>query len=239
MADPVWVDGSTPLNSTNMTKLQTRDEKGQPNGYAALDATGLVPGSQIPAASGVPTGAGIDWFATAAPSGYLLCDGSAISRTTFAALFAVLATTWGAGDGVNTFNLPDTRGRVLVPVAPGGNAEVATVGLTDGTAMGSRRVRHAHNNALTLPNHGHAITDPGHAHQLLVSASGGPPYTAISGSPGFGPADGGPVPGVGGSGTGITVGNPTSNPAIGGTIGVLGGTADGPSFVVANKAIKT
>jgi microcystin-dependent protein len=236
MPDPVWVDGATPLNSANMTKLQTRDEKGQPNGYAALDGTGLVPAAQIPAASGVPTGAGIDWFATAAPSGYLLCDGSAISRTTFAALFAVLGTTWGAGDGVTTFNLPDTRGRVIVPVAPGGNAEVNAVGLTDGTAMGSRRVRHAHNHTLTLPAHAHAINDPGHTHLLdvnvLTRADGG---VSNSGMIGAGGAQNSALSGQ----TGITVGNPTSNPAIAGAVGVLGGTADGPSFVVANKAIKT
>jgi hypothetical protein len=50
MADPVWVDGTTPLNSLNMTKLQTRDEKAAANGYASLDPTGKVPAAQLPAA---------------------------------------------------------------------------------------------------------------------------------------------------------------------------------------------
>lgn len=49
-----------------------------------------------------------------APSGYLLCNGRAVSRTTYAALFAVIGTTYGSGDGSNTFNLPDLRGRVAV-----------------------------------------------------------------------------------------------------------------------------
>ena len=45
-----------------------------------------------------------------APSGWLLCDGTAVSRTTYAALFAVISTTFGTGDGSTTFNVPDMRG---------------------------------------------------------------------------------------------------------------------------------
>jgi microcystin-dependent protein len=47
------------------------------------------------------------------PSGYLLCDGSAVSRTSYANLFAAIGTAWGEGDGSTTFNLPDLRGRVV------------------------------------------------------------------------------------------------------------------------------
>lgn len=50
------------------------------------------------------------------PTGWLLCDGSAISRTTFATLFAAIGTTFGAGNGTTTFNVPDLRGRVPVGV---------------------------------------------------------------------------------------------------------------------------
>lgn len=50
---------------------------------------------------------------TAAPTGFLMCDGSAVSGTTYAALFAVIGSTFGAGDGSTTFNVPDLRGRVL------------------------------------------------------------------------------------------------------------------------------
>jgi microcystin-dependent protein len=53
-------------------------------------------------------------FAGALPSGYLACDGSAVSRTTYSALFAYLNASslpWGSGDGVNTFNVPDLRGK--------------------------------------------------------------------------------------------------------------------------------
>ena len=53
-----------------------------------------------------PTGTIIIWSAPTPPAGYLICDGSAISRTTYARLFNVIGTTWGAGDGNTTFNLP-------------------------------------------------------------------------------------------------------------------------------------
>lgn len=57
------------------------------------------------------TGMLIPHAGTTAPDGFLLCFGQAVSRTTYAALFAVISTTYGAGDGSTTFNLPDMRGR--------------------------------------------------------------------------------------------------------------------------------
>jgi microcystin-dependent protein len=54
----------------------------------------------------------IEWGGTTAPTGWLLCYGQAISRTTYAALFAAISTAHGAGDGSTTFNVPDCRGRV-------------------------------------------------------------------------------------------------------------------------------
>jgi microcystin-dependent protein len=61
----------------------------------------------------VPTGTVSAFAGSAAPTGYALCDGSAVNRTTQAALFAVIGTTYGSGDGSTTFNLPDLRGRVV------------------------------------------------------------------------------------------------------------------------------
>jgi len=58
----------------------------------------------------VPTGTVIMFSTSALPAGYLKCDGSAVSRTTYAKLFAVLGTLYGAGNGSTTFNLPDLRG---------------------------------------------------------------------------------------------------------------------------------
>jgi microcystin-dependent protein len=66
----------------------------------------------------VPTGGIVMYGAAAAPSGYLLCDGSAVSRTTYSALFALLSTTYGVGDTSTTFNLPDLRARFPLGYAP-------------------------------------------------------------------------------------------------------------------------
>ncbi len=62
----------------------------------------------------LPVGAQVPYVGTTAPNGWLLCDGSAVSRTQYAELFAVIGTTYGAGDGKTTFNLPDKRGKVSV-----------------------------------------------------------------------------------------------------------------------------
>ncbi|NRD18947.1 tail fiber protein [Winogradskyella eckloniae] len=61
----------------------------------------------------IPTGAIFAFPMATPPASYLVCDGSAISRTTYSELFTVLGTTYGAGDGSTTFNLPDYRGKFL------------------------------------------------------------------------------------------------------------------------------
>lgn len=61
----------------------------------------------------VPTGVILAYAGTAAPSGYLLCDGSAVSRTAFASLYSVIGISHGQGDGSTTFNVPDMRGRFI------------------------------------------------------------------------------------------------------------------------------
>ena len=72
----------------------------------------------------VPTGAVMPFAAAAAPAGFLLCQGQAVSRSTYASLFAVLGTTHGNGDGTTTFNLPDYRGRFLRGVDSGAGRDV-------------------------------------------------------------------------------------------------------------------
>jgi microcystin-dependent protein len=62
----------------------------------------------------VPTGVINMWGTTTAPTNWLLCDGTAVSRTTYAALFAVISTTYGVGDNSTTFNLPNLKGKVPV-----------------------------------------------------------------------------------------------------------------------------
>jgi microcystin-dependent protein len=77
-----------------------------------------------------PTGSIIAYGSDAAPTGWLLCDGFAVSRTTFADLFAVIGETYGAGNGSSTFNLPDLRQRFPLGVAASGTG--GTMGDTGG-----------------------------------------------------------------------------------------------------------
>ena len=60
-----------------------------------------------------PLGSVITHGSANLPVGYILCDGSALSRTTYAALFSLVGTAWGSGDGSTTFNIPDLRGQFL------------------------------------------------------------------------------------------------------------------------------
>lgn len=73
---------------------------------------------------GVPVGGLIEWPTATLPAGFLLCDGQAVSRTTYAKLYSVLGTVYGAGDGSLTFNLPDYRAIFLV--GEGGSYSVGT-----------------------------------------------------------------------------------------------------------------
>jgi hypothetical protein len=89
----------------------------------------------------VPTGMLAPFAGSSAPIGWLLCDGSAISRTTYSTLFAVIGTTYGTGNGSTTFNVPDLRSRVPVGL---GTTVNTTLGSTDGVAEASRSLQHNH-----------------------------------------------------------------------------------------------
>jgi hypothetical protein len=82
----------------------------------------------------VPTGTINAFGGNAAPTGYLLCNGAAVNRDTYADLFAVIGTSFGAGNGVNTFNLPDLRGEFLRGVDLGR-------GVDSGRALGTSQTR--------------------------------------------------------------------------------------------------
>ena len=109
---------------------------------------------------GVNTGIIIPWSDTTAPSGFLECDGTAVSRTTYSALFAVVGTTYGTGDGSTTFNLPNLQDNVVVSKSPGkafastGGANTVTQGgncsgnLANHTLTESQMPTHDHQNAL-------------------------------------------------------------------------------------------
>jgi microcystin-dependent protein len=128
-----------------------RDGSDTNGGLLYLKSTGITINTgwlDLATASGaeasIPTGTLTAFAGATAPSGWLMCDGSAISRSTYSDLFTVVGTTYGAGDGSTTFNLPDLRGRVPVGYASGGKTEVATLGNNEGLAENLRNVSHHH-----------------------------------------------------------------------------------------------
>jgi microcystin-dependent protein len=95
----------------------------------------------------VPAGCILHTAAVAAPSGWLLCDGSNVSRTTFADLFAAIGTTYGAGNGTTTFTLPNLRGRTIVH-RDSGQTEFDTIGEAGGAKTHTLTVPE-------MPSHNH------------------------------------------------------------------------------------
>lgn len=104
---------------------------------------------------GPRTGTIAPYAGASAPTGTLLCDGSAVSRTTYADLFALVGTTYGVGDGATTFNLPDLRQRFPLGKAASGTGSVLadTGGSIDHTHAGPS---HSHTNPNTGSSGSHA-----------------------------------------------------------------------------------
>jgi len=113
----------------------------------------------------LPAGIMLDFGGTIAsvPSGWLPCDGSAVSRTTYATLFTAISTTWGVGDGSTTFNLPDYRGRSSMGLNDGTLPNGVDGGLTTRT-LATTLGNESH-------NHSHALASPGAG--ITGSVSGG------------------------------------------------------------------
>jgi microcystin-dependent protein len=99
--------------------------------------------------TGIPSGSITAYGGSVAPTGYLLCDGTAVSRTTYATLFGVTSTTYGVGDGSTTFNVPDLRANVPVGYKSGDT----NFGTRSATVVGSP----IHTLTLSqIPSHQHA-----------------------------------------------------------------------------------
>ncbi len=101
---------------------------------AAINALVIPPG--------VPAGTIFYFAATNPPTGYLVCDGSQVSRTNYAALFSAVGTTFGAGDGTNTFTLPDLRGEFVRAWDTGAGLDTGRV---FGSVQADELASHNHN----------------------------------------------------------------------------------------------
>jgi len=117
---------------------------------SASDAITVTPTLALEDSGGnmVPVGLISPYGATTPPGGWLACDGAAVSRTTYASLYAVLGNSYGAGDGATTFNVPDLRQRFPLGKAASGTG--ATIGGTGGA------IDHEH--GLRNPNSGAAMS---------------------------------------------------------------------------------
>ena len=97
-------------------------------------------GANLTGIEGIPTATIVPWSSSSVPSGFLECNGAAVSRSTYSALFAIISTTYGAGDGASTFNLPDMQDNVAMGksgtkalASTGGANTVAASGTVGGT----------------------------------------------------------------------------------------------------------
>jgi microcystin-dependent protein len=143
------------------------------NGQSAILPGQFTILSQVLAliAASTPTGTLQDFAGLAAPAGYAVCDGSAVGRTdpVYSNLFAVIGVTWGAGNGVSTFNLPNLIRRATIG---SGGAGTAYIGNTVGS-LGGEEVHvisgpelGAHTHGLSDPGHAHGVNDPTHFHTI-------------------------------------------------------------------------
>lgn len=90
-----------------------------------------------------------------APSGFLICDGSAVSRAIYADLYSEIGTTYGSGDGSSTFNLPDLTGRVIVGVSL--NHSLGDTGGEETHSLLTSEIP-SHNHSIQAHGHGNTIT---------------------------------------------------------------------------------
>jgi microcystin-dependent protein len=139
-----------------------------------LDVANIPTGStvrQVTGAGGIlPAGIGpLPFAGSSIPAGWLECDGSAVSRTTYAALFTAIGTAWGVGDGTTTFNLPSWAGRVSVGAGTGTTSEAVTASSSNGFTVTANNTKWVTGMTVVLSN----LTG------FTTSATAGPTYYAV------------------------------------------------------------
>ncbi len=162
-------------NKTTQTEIRDNDNTGTPQGYILKDtrpfnsiiyindnaqiAAGVILQSNLGNAGTVPTGTVIQ---TALPTGttvagWLECTGTAVSRTTYAALYGAIGTTFGAGNGTTTFNLPDLRGRIPLGAGTGAGDGGSGTGTPTGTPLTARALGAWGGKESHMPAHTHTV----------------------------------------------------------------------------------
>lgn len=143
---------SDKLNLTSIAQNITNSGTFANTGNATV--TGTLTVSSTATVNGVvnatlPAGVMMAWGTTSAPTGWLLCDGTAVSRSTYSGLYAVIGTTFGTGDGSTTFNLPNTKGKNIIGLNSS-DTSFDTMGETGGAKTHTL-------DATEMPSHSHSI----------------------------------------------------------------------------------
>ena len=156
---------ATDSNALPISSNTTATELGFVNGVTSPIQTQI---DNITAQGFVPSGAGMDFYGTAAPSGWLLCDGSSYATSTYPSLFAAIGYIHG-GSGPN-FNVPNCTRRVGMGSGGSGTATIGnSVGNTGGTeavTLTAAQIPSAIGTANSV------VTDPGHLHQQVTATNG-------------------------------------------------------------------
>lgn len=189
---PQVVNGQSAATAASDDYLLIADTDDSGNVKKAL-VSDLTGGGSL----GLPSGALVAYGGTSAPSGWLLCYGQEVSRTDYAALYAVVGTVYGVGDGSTTFNVPDLRGRVIAGQDDmGGTSANRLTGLSggvDGDVLGGTggaesvtlTTNHLPASGLTLPAY---LTGSGASPGYLAIADGNAPAAQTTGNMGGGGA---------------------------------------------------
>ena len=173
---------NTPIDSDNLNLLQSNIEEAieEKQSLPTGGTTGQVLGKNSDADYDVswinqtgggssydsaPVGAMFDYPSLTPPTGYKICDGSALSRTEYSELFSVIGTTYGSGDGNTTFNLPNRLGRLSIGYKQG-DEDFGTLGATGGSKTHTQTVNE-------MPTHSHSIS----AYHSMTPQGGG--YTGL------------------------------------------------------------
>lgn len=169
-------DGTLAMSAPDITSFANaaHDHTDAANGgqipFDAIDTGAATDGQFLRVQSGavvaetvgfIPAGAFIPYGGAVAPTGWLLCDGSAVSRITYADLFTAIGTAFGVGDGSTTFNLPDFRGRALAGLDNMGGVSAGRVGAAAADSMGGAIGTETHTlTEAQMPTHRHTINYP-------------------------------------------------------------------------------
>lgn len=177
-----------------------------------------------------PAGEIAHFARSTAPAGWLKANGAAVSRTAYAELFAAIGTTFGGGDGFNTFNLPDLRGEFVRGWDDGRSIDS---GRGFGSSQASDNKSHSHTTDST-GSHSHSVNDPGHSHSTTAASYSRGSYQYAPGDVGHYP---GWAPGTstGGAATSISLG---SNGAHTHAISSDGGSESRPRNIALLACIK-